>query len=96
MNIAGLWDQLVDAVCRPPRDNAYTEADLVGGRRASFRWVLPPPPPGAATAAAGCCLPAQSHPANKSMAGASPCRLYNRKYYRQDVVLQNTRGESLQ
>ena len=30
-------DQLVDAVCRPPRDDAYTDADLVGGRRASFR-----------------------------------------------------------
>lgn len=44
MNLAGLWDQLVDAVCRPPRDDAYTDADLVGGRRAAFRcgrsWVL--------------------------------------------------------
>ncbi len=30
-------DQLVDAVCRPPRDDAYTDADLVGGRRAAFR-----------------------------------------------------------
>ncbi|KAL4418794.1 hypothetical protein ABPG77_010203 [Micractinium sp. CCAP 211/92] len=59
MNVAALWDQLVDAVCRPPRDDAYTEADLVGGRRASFR-------------------------------------LYDRKYYRQDVTLTNSRGQKLQ
>lgn len=39
MNIGGLWDQLVDAVCRPPRDDGYAEADLVGGRRASFRFA---------------------------------------------------------
>ncbi|PRW33772.1 alpha beta-hydrolase [Chlorella sorokiniana] len=59
MSITGLWDQLVDAVCRPPRDDAYTDADLVGGRRAAFR-------------------------------------LYNHKYYRQDVVLTNARGQQLQ
>ncbi|KAI3434931.1 hypothetical protein D9Q98_002985 [Chlorella vulgaris] len=55
----GLWDQLVEAVCRPPRDDSYTEADLVGGRRASFR-------------------------------------LYNRRYYREDVTLVNVRGLKLQ
>ncbi|KAL4425310.1 hypothetical protein ABPG75_009326 [Micractinium tetrahymenae] len=44
MNVAALWDQLVDAVCRPPRDDA----------------------------------------------------LYDRKYYRQDVSLTNSRGQKLQ
>lgn len=34
--MSGLWEQLVDAVIRPPRD-VYTEADLVGGRKATFR-----------------------------------------------------------
>lgn len=29
--------QLVDAVCRPPRD-VYDEDDLVGGRRAAFAY----------------------------------------------------------
>eukprot|EP00890_Picochlorum_soloecismus_P001336 jgi/Picsp_1/2202/NSC_05666-R1_esterase lipase domain-containing protein len=33
-----LWDQLVDAVCRPPRD-VYMEADLVGGTRATFAFA---------------------------------------------------------
>ena len=35
--LSGLWDQLVDAVCRPPRDSDYTDRDLVGGRKAAFR-----------------------------------------------------------
>ncbi|KAL6778743.1 hypothetical protein ACKKBF_B04825 [Auxenochlorella protothecoides x Auxenochlorella symbiontica] len=35
--LTGVWDQLVDAVCRPPRDDSYTDEDLVGGQRASFR-----------------------------------------------------------
>lgn len=30
--------QLVDAVCRPPRDDRYTEAELTGGQRASFKF----------------------------------------------------------
>jgi hypothetical protein len=30
--------QLVDAVCRPPRD-VYMEADLVGGTRATFAFA---------------------------------------------------------
>lgn len=33
--MAGYWDQLVDAVIRPPRDS-YHESDLVGGSRANF------------------------------------------------------------
>ncbi|GAB4812973.1 hypothetical protein N2152v2_000019 [Parachlorella kessleri] len=32
-----VWDQLVLAVCRPPRDVYSGEEDLVGGKRASFR-----------------------------------------------------------
>ena len=39
--LGGLWDQLVDAVCRPPRDE-YSEEDLVGGRRAAFRLAAAP------------------------------------------------------
>ncbi len=35
--LTGVWDQLVDAVCRPPRDDSYTDEDLLGGQRASFR-----------------------------------------------------------
>lgn len=33
--MSGYWDQLVEAVIRPPRD-VYREADLVGGTRANF------------------------------------------------------------
>lgn len=29
--------QLVDAVCRPPRDE-YSDSDLLGGRAATFRF----------------------------------------------------------
>ena len=32
-----LWGQLVDAICRPPRDDAYTTADLIGGENGKFR-----------------------------------------------------------
>lgn len=35
--MAGLWDQLVGAVVRPPRDLYAGEDDLVGARRAAFR-----------------------------------------------------------
>jgi hypothetical protein len=61
MNVTGLWDQLVDAVCRPPRDDAYSDVDLVGGRRAAFRWVLLPFGHGAA-ACLPACLPAWRAP----------------------------------
>lgn len=37
MNIGAIWDQLVGAVCRPPRD-IYEESDLVGGNRAAFSF----------------------------------------------------------
>ncbi|KAL3141831.1 hypothetical protein ABBQ32_004502 [Trebouxia sp. C0010 RCD-2024] len=36
MNITGLWDQLVDCICRPPRDE-YAAADLPGGLSGSFK-----------------------------------------------------------
>ncbi|KAL0042923.1 hypothetical protein WJX79_004019 [Trebouxia sp. C0005] len=36
MNITGLWDQLVDCICRPPRDR-YTTADLPGGVAGTFK-----------------------------------------------------------
>ena len=37
MNVSGLWDELCLAVCRPPRDDAYRDVALVGGRRATFK-----------------------------------------------------------
>jgi len=30
------WDQLVDCICRPPRDE-YQEQDLLGGKRGVFK-----------------------------------------------------------
>ncbi|CAG9465878.1 unnamed protein product [Pedinophyceae sp. YPF-701] len=35
MGLFSLWDQLVDCICRPPRD-VYEETDLVGGTRKAF------------------------------------------------------------
>ncbi|GMH35675.1 hypothetical protein BSKO_03543 [Bryopsis sp. KO-2023] len=35
MNFGQLWDQLVDCICRPPRDR-YTEDDLIGGEGKRF------------------------------------------------------------
>lgn len=40
-----LWQQLLDAIIRPPRD-AYNELELVGGERGSFRLALPGYPVG--------------------------------------------------
>lgn len=40
-----LWQQLLDAIIRPPRD-AYSEDSLVGGERGSFRLALPGYPVG--------------------------------------------------
>ena len=40
-----LWQQLLDAITRPPRD-AYSEDTLVGGSRGSFRLALPGYPVG--------------------------------------------------
>lgn len=34
--MSGIWDQLMDAITRPPRDDEYTERDLVGGSQATF------------------------------------------------------------
>lgn len=131
MNVAALWDQLVDAVCRPPRDDAYTEADLVGGRRASFRQVAAGPSShgaldfslqGTSCGRIFCtsAIQAQSLCAHRSVIFTLPrcvggmrtpfcspasthlhygphvCRLYDRKYYRQDVTLTNRRGQKLQ
>ena len=31
-----LWCQLCDAICRPPRDNDYSTADLIGGESGNF------------------------------------------------------------
>lgn len=31
--------QLVDCVCRPPRDNQYSDRDLIGGTRATFSFA---------------------------------------------------------
>lgn len=39
MNVGALWDSLVLAVCRPPRDDQYGDAALVGGRRATFKLL---------------------------------------------------------
>jgi hypothetical protein len=89
MNVTGLWDQLVDAVCRPPRDDAYSDVDLVGGRRAAFRWVLLPFGHGAAGCLPAClpaCMACTEWPAAKT-SGICGCRLYDRRYYRQDVTL---------
>lgn len=36
--LGGLWESLVDAVCRPPRDSDYTDEELVGGKKAVFTW----------------------------------------------------------
>lgn len=36
MSKPGLWDQLVDCICRPPRDK-YVVEDLLGGHRGAFR-----------------------------------------------------------
>lgn len=36
MNITALWDSLVDAICRPPRD-VYQIGELLGGRRGYFK-----------------------------------------------------------
>eukprot|EP00882_Tetradesmus_deserticola_P032939 GHRQ01037587.1.p1 GENE.GHRQ01037587.1~~GHRQ01037587.1.p1 ORF type:complete len:253 (+),score=123.41 GHRQ01037587.1:359-1117(+) len=33
--MAGIWDQLVDAICRPPRD-VYNPAELLGGNSHAF------------------------------------------------------------
>ncbi|WIA34398.1 hypothetical protein OEZ86_012734 [Tetradesmus obliquus] len=33
--MAGIWDQLVDAICRPPRD-VYSPEELLGGRTHAF------------------------------------------------------------
>lgn len=38
--VLALWQQLLDAITRPPRD-VYTEDTLVGGARGSFRFALP-------------------------------------------------------
>ena len=86
-------DQLVDAVCRPPRDDAYTDADLVGGRRASFRlfksvgaglagggWVL-----GGVADARGGVQAALAGQPRRWFPSCLPMR--SRKYYRQDVGL---------
>ncbi|KAK9805218.1 hypothetical protein WJX72_006872 [[Myrmecia] bisecta] len=35
MNIAGMWDQLIDCICRPPRDE-YSLDELVGGTKGTF------------------------------------------------------------
>eukprot|EP00803_Ostreobium_quekettii_P004847 evm.model.scf_752.1 EVM.evm.TU.scf_752.1 scf_752:2765-12004(-) len=35
MNVGQLWEQLVDCICRPPRDS-YTTADLIGGESRRF------------------------------------------------------------
>ena len=32
-----LWGQLVDAICRPPRDENYSSSDLIGGDNGKFR-----------------------------------------------------------
>lgn len=40
-----LWQQLLHAIIRPPRD-AYNEGELVGGERGSFRLALPGYPVG--------------------------------------------------
>lgn len=38
--VLALWQQLLDAITRPPRD-VYSEDTLVGGSRGSFRFALP-------------------------------------------------------
>ena len=53
----------MDAITRPPRDDQYTERNLVGGSRATF---------------------ALSHQG-----------MPKQKYYREDMMLENRRGESL-
>ena len=35
MSLFRVWEQLVDCICRPPRDD-YSEEDLKGGRRGVF------------------------------------------------------------
>lgn len=41
MNLLGIWDQLVDCVCRPPRD-VYRHKDLIGGEEGVFVIGKPP------------------------------------------------------
>ncbi|KAK9836696.1 hypothetical protein WJX74_006286 [Apatococcus lobatus] len=39
MNITGLWDQLVQCICRPPRDDNYNIDELPGGPRSNVACV---------------------------------------------------------
>lgn len=101
LGLGALWDQLVYAVCRPPRDDAYTDNELVGGRRASFRYVgacvqaAAAPTLGAQGALAGPAAASSVQRYSHSLVSEN-CRLYDRKYYRQDLQLTNGRGQKLQ
>lgn len=94
MNLASLWDTLVLAVCRPPRDLYAGEDDLVGGRRAGFRLGNRCASLGGSGRAGALGLPLlpaptaqQPVPARLPHTNTAPSSALRRRYYRQDVEL---------